>query len=141
MIQTESLCVHYGGQVAVRNASLQVPPGSITAIVGPSGCGKSSLLMALNRMTDLIPQARVTGRILIDQYDIHQPSCSAVQLRRKVGMIFQKPNPFPMSIRRNIQLALREHGLKQRDRLNSITEQVLQDVGLWDEVKERLEHP
>ena len=141
MIQTTSLCVRYGSQTAVRDASIEVPRGSVTAIVGPSGCGKSSLLMALNRLTDLIPGTHVSGRILIDGSDIHSPDRSPAELRRCVGMIFQKPNPFPMSIRRNIRLALQEHGLRQRQQLEAITQQVLEDVGLWEEVKDRLDHP
>lgn len=139
MIQTESLSVHYGEQTAVRDASISVPQGTVTAIVGPSGCGKSSLLASLNRLTDLIPGAHISGRILIDGHDIHANGRSPAELRRCVGMIFQKPNPFPMSIRRNIQLALREHGLRQREQLEAITERVLQDVGLWDEVQNRLD--
>lgn len=139
MIQTDQLTVRYGTQIAIRDASLTVERGSITALVGPSGCGKSSFLCALNRMTDLIPGARVSGRVLIDGCDIHREIRSPAELRRRVGMIFQKPNPFPMSIRRNIQLALREHGMRQRGQLESVTERVLQDVGLWDEVKDRLD--
>lgn len=138
MIRTEKLGVHYPGTTAVRNASLEVPSGQITAIVGPSGCGKSSFLSALNRLTDLIPGARVTGRVLIDCCDIHDSGRSPVELRRCVGMIFQKPNPFPMSIRRNIQLALREHGMRERRQLEATTCRVLQEVGLWDEVQDRL---
>lgn len=139
MIRTEDLSIHYGSFTAVRQASLSVRQGSITAIVGPSGCGKSSFLSALNRMTDLIPTARISGKVLIDCCDIHDSSRSAAELRRCVGMIFQKPNPFPMSIRRNIQLALREHGLRDRTELEAITQRVLKDVGLWDEVSSRLD--
>jgi len=139
MIQTESLSVHYGSVTAVRGASITVPPGRITAIVGPSGCGKSSFLLALNRMTDLIPGARITGRVFFDGGDIHENGRTAAELRRRVGMIFQKPNPFAMSIRRNVQLALREHGQRRRSALEAITERVLRDVGLWDEVKDRLD--
>lgn len=141
MIHTEDLCIRYGSFTAVRNATLSVKQGSISAIVGPSGCGKSSFLSALNRMTDLIPTARVTGKVMIDCCDIYDRCRSAADLRRCVGMIFQKPNPFPMSIRRNIQLALREHGTKDRGNLEAITEQVLRDVGLWDEVSDRLDSP
>jgi len=141
MIQTEALSIHYGSFTAVRNASLSVRQGSITAIVGPSGCGKSSFLSALNRMTDLIPTARITGKVTIDCCDIHDKCRSAAELRRCVGMIFQKPNPFPMSIRRNIQLALREHGTRNRGDLDTVTERVLKDVGLWDEVSDRLDSP
>lgn len=141
MISTEALSVHYAAFTAVRNASLTVRQGTITAIVGPSGCGKSSFLSALNRMTDLIPTARITGKVTINCCDIHDKCRSAAELRRCVGMIFQKPNPFPMSIRRNIQLALREHGTRKRSDLDSITERVLQNVGLWDEVSDRLDSP
>ncbi len=141
MIRTEALGVHYGSLTAVRDASITIPQGTITAIVGPSGCGKSSFLSALNRMTDLIPTARITGKVSIDCCDIHDSCRSAAELRRCVGMIFQKPNPFPMSIRRNIQLALREHGTRNRADLDAINERVLTDVGLWDEVKDRLDSP
>ncbi len=139
MIRTEGLSVYYGSSTAVRDATLEVPRGRITAIVGPSGCGKSSFLAALNRMTDLIPGARITGRVFIDCCDIHTDCRSPAELRRCVGMIFQKPNPFPTSIRRNVQLALREHGERRRRELDAITERVLRDVGLWDEVKDRLD--
>lgn len=139
MIETVDLSVHYGASTAVRNVTLAVPTGSITAIVGPSGCGKSSFLAALNRMTDLIPTARVSGRVLIEGHDVHGNGVVPRDLRRRVGMIFQKPNPFPMSIRRNLQLALREHGERRRDRLEQITERVLRDVGLYDEVADRLD--
>lgn len=141
MIRTEALSVHYGAFTAVRNASLSVRQGSITAIVGPSGCGKSSFLSALNRLTDLIPTAHITGKVTINCCDIRDNCRSAAELRRCVGMIFQKPNPFPMSIRKNIQLALREHGTRNRAELDSITERVLKDVGLWDEVSDRLDSP
>ncbi len=141
MIRTEALSVHYRSVTAVRDATLTVPAGRITAIVGPSGCGKSSFLAALNRMTDLIPGAHITGRVFIDCCDVYAKGHSAAELRRCVGMIFQKPNPFPMSIRRNIQLALREHGERRKGELQAITERVLHDVGLWDEVKDRLDAP
>ncbi len=139
MIRTELLSVHYGALTAVRNASFYVIKGKIAAIVGPSGCGKSSFLSAINRMTDLTPAARITGQIFVDGTDVHSSHQDAAELRRSVGMIFQKPNPFPMSIRRNIQLALKEHGTRRRTDLDTTTERVLQDVGLWDEVKDRLD--
>lgn len=138
MIRTEKLSVHYHNSIAVRNVTLEVPNGQITAIVGPSGCGKSSFLSALNRMTDLIPGATTSGQVFIDCCDIHDSCRSPAELRKCVGMIFQKPNPFPMSIRKNIQLALREHGLRDSKRLDSTTQQALEDVGLWEEVKKRL---
>jgi phosphate transport system ATP-binding protein len=139
MIQTEALSVTYGTRGALRDVSITIPAGHTTAIVGPSGCGKSSFLAALNRLTDLIPGARLDGRVLIDGREIGDRHRTAAELRRQVGMIFQKPNPFPMSIRKNLQLALREHGERQRDVLDAITEEVLRDVGLWDEVEDRLE--
>lgn len=138
MIRTESLCVRYGSKLAVSNVSLEVPQGELMAIVGPSGCGKSSFLAALNRMTDLIPGATTTGRVMVDCCDVYDKGRSSVELRKCVGMIFQTPNPFPMSIRRNIQLALREHGLRDKQRCDQIMEEALMDVGLWDEVKDRL---
>ncbi|MEM7305127.1 MAG: phosphate ABC transporter ATP-binding protein [Planctomycetota bacterium] len=140
MIRTERVSVSYAGRPVVRDVDLSVPRGSIGAIVGPSGCGKSSLLAALNRMTDLIPTARVEGRIFVDDTDVLASGTDPIALRRRVGMIFQKPNPFPLSIRRNVQLALAEHGTP-RDRLDAITERVLRDVGLFDDVKDRLDAP
>ena len=139
MIRTEQLSVRYRSVTAVRDVTLTVPNGAVTAVVGPSGCGKSSFLSALNRMTDLIPGAQVSGRVIIDCCDIHDACRPPAELRRCVGMIFQKPNPFPMSIRRNIQLALKEHGQRSRQRLEQITERVLRDVGLWDDVRQRLD--
>ena len=139
MIQTKELSVYYDRKIVIRDASLTVADGTISAIVGPSGCGKSSFMMALNRMTDLIPRATTTGEVIIDGKDINRSGCSLIELRRTVGMIFQKPNPFPMSIRKNIQLALREHGVRERGQLEKVTEGVLKDVGLWDEVKDRLD--
>lgn len=140
MIRTEGLSVHYGNAIAVRDISLTVPQGHVTAIVGPSGCGKSSFLLSLNRMTDLVPGATTSGRIVIDDQDVLVGNHDPAELRRKVGLIFQKPNPFPLSIRQNIQLALKEHGQHSRSELEAITEQVLQETGLWDEVKDRLGH-
>ncbi len=138
MIRTNDLSVHYDSLTAVREATVTIPDGEITAIVGPSGCGKTSFLAALNRMTDLIPGARITGNVMVDCCDIHDSCRSPAELRRCVGMIFQKPNPFPMSIRQNIQLALKEHGERNRAKLSAITQRVLEDVGLWMEVKDRL---
>lgn len=141
MVRVENLNVFYGSQLALRDVSLAVEQGTITAIVGPSGCGKSSLLAALNRITDLIPGARMTGRVAVDGIDFSRNGASVIELRRRVGMIFQRPNPFPTSIRRNIQLALREHGTRDRRQLDEIAERVLEDVGLWEEVRHRLDRP
>ncbi|HRF00244.1 MAG TPA: phosphate ABC transporter ATP-binding protein [Pirellulaceae bacterium] len=139
MIRVDRLTIRYGDRVALRDVTLEVPNGSVTAIVGPSGCGKSSLLQAINRLTDLVPGAEVSGSIEVDGRSVHDGRRAVVDLRRDVGMIFQRPNPFPTSIRRNLQLALREHGVRRRDELERTTERVLRDVGLWDEVRDRLD--
>jgi len=139
MISTQNLSIAYNGRTVLQDASIVAKPGTVLALVGPSGCGKSSLLMALNRMTELIPGASVSGQIKFNDHEIDKAFPSAIELRRHVGMIFQKPNPFAMSIRRNIELALREHGQRNRKELQRITEAVLIDVGLWDEVHNRLD--
>ena len=141
MIQTIDLSISYSGKRILDSVSLSVPQGQILAIVGPSGCGKSSFLAALNRLTDMIPDAKVDGQVLVDCCDVNSATRSAAELRKCVGMIFQKPNPFDMSIRRNIQLALKEHGVREKHKLEEITESVLRKVGLWDEVADRLNHP
>lgn len=138
MIKTEGLKVFYGTQLALNNVDLHIEVGQVTAIVGPSGCGKSSFLSAINRMTDMLPGASVQGKVFFDCCDINAPGYKVTDLRKCVGMIFQRPNPFPMSIEKNIQLALKEHGMRDRTKLQQVTEQVLRDVGLWDEVKDRL---
>ncbi|MBI1374665.1 MAG: ATP-binding cassette domain-containing protein [Phycisphaera sp.] len=140
-LRISELTVRYGQTTAVADVSLDIPAGAITAIVGPSGCGKSSLLAALNRMTDLIPTAVVTGHVRVGDTDVYDVRTDVVALRRRVGMIFQRPNPFAMSVRRNVTLALREHGVSDRAILDAITERALRDVGLWDEVRDRLDRP
>ena len=138
-IDVEGLALHYDGQAAFEDVSLSIETGGITAIVGPSGCGKTSFLLSLNRLTDLVPRCRVTGRIRIGGDDILAPRHDVVSLRRRVGMIFQKPNPFPFSIRRNLAFPLREHGVKDRDMIDARIESALRDVGLWNEVRDRLD--
>lgn len=140
-IEVERLSLHYGEKPAFHDVTLSINKGCITALVGPSGCGKTSFLMSLNRLTDLIPGCRVSGRIGIDALDVLAPQTDVIRLRRLVGMIFQKPNPFPLSIRRNLEFPLREHGLRDRERITLAVETVLRDVGLWDEVKDRLDSP
>jgi len=141
LIDVDSLSLYYGARPAFRDVTLSIGTGNITALVGPSGCGKTSFLTALNRLTDLIPGCRVTGRIRMGTLDVLAPQTDVIRLRRLVGMIFQKPNPFPLSIRKNLAFPLREHGLRDCDQITRTIETVLQDVGLWDEVKDRLDSP
>ena len=140
-IRTENLCVCYGGKRAFHDISFAAPRGRITALIGPSGCGKTSLLQCLNRLTDLVPGCCVTGRVLVDDIDVNHPRVDMIALRRHVGMLFQKPNPFALSIRRNLELPLREHGVRQRGELTARVEQALRETGLWDEVRDRLDEP
>lgn len=140
-ISVRNLSLHYDGQPALDNVTLDIYRGCITALIGPSGCGKTSFLSSLNRLTDLITNCTVTGEINIEGDGIHAANTDVQALRRRVGMIFQKPNPFPLSIRRNIQMPLREHGVKERAVLEAKMEIVLRDVGLWEEVKDRLDSP
>jgi len=118
-----------------------VHSGCVTALVGPSGCGKTSFLNCINRLTDLIPTAKLRGELHLGDLDLLDPKLDVIALRRRVGMVFQRPNPFPLSIRRNLDLPLKEHGLRSRARRNDAIEGALRDVGLWEEVKDRLEAP
>ncbi len=138
LIQTENLSLHYGKKTAFCHVNLPINAGCITALVGPSGCGKTSFLSCLNRLTDLIPRCRVSGSIRLGSLEILSPQINAIALRRRVGMIFQKPNPFPFSIWKNLAFPLQEHGIKNREEIDHLIETTLQDVGLWDEVKDRL---
>lgn len=138
LIQAENVTLQYGQKTAFANVSIGINAGEIFALVGPSGCGKTSFLSCLNRLTDLIPHCRVKGRIRIGNLEVLDANIDAIALRRKVGMIFQKPNPFPLSIWKNLELPLREHGIRNREQIDAIVETTLKDVGLWDEVKDRL---
>ncbi len=138
LIQVENFSLRYGLKTALANVTLDIYRGCITALIGPSGCGKTSFLSSINRLTDLIPGCGITGRICIDGGDIHDPARDVQALRRQIGMVFQKPTPFPLSIYRNIELPLHEHGVKRRVDTVAIIEQVLRDVGLWEEVHDRL---
>ncbi len=140
-LEIEALSVSYGGRVALHEVSFGAPAGSVTALVGPSGCGKTSLLNCLNRMTDLLPGCTVDGRVRLFGDDVLAPDRDLLALRRRVGMIFQRPNPFDLSIRRNIDLPLREHGVRRPDARAARLEQALRDVGLWPEVCHRLDRP
>ena len=137
-IDTQRLSLAYGTKTAFANVTMTIEAGKITTLVGPSGCGKSSFLSCLNRLTDLIPQTKVTGSIRLDGVEILHHPIDAIALRRRVGTIFQKPNPFPFSIWKNLAFPLQEHGIKKRDQLHRLIETALQDVGLWHEVKDRL---
>ncbi|MEM7014035.1 MAG: ATP-binding cassette domain-containing protein, partial [Verrucomicrobiota bacterium] len=132
-MRASSLTLRYGDKIAYQDVSMDIAQGEITALVGPSGCGKSSFLQSLNRLTDMIPNCVVTGEISLDGKSICNGDTDVVSLRRRVGLIFQKPNPFPYSIRRNLEFPLKEHGVKDRDERHEIIERRLIEVGLWDE--------
>ncbi len=140
VIDTENLSVRYGAQVAVKDVTLPFYGKLITAIIGPSGCGKSTLLRTLNRMNDTIPSVEVEGKVLLDGRDIYAPDCDVINLRRRVGMVFQQPNPFPKSIYDNVAFGPRINGLaKSRSDLRDRVEHALRSAALWDEVKDRLQ--
>ncbi len=141
LVRARGLSLRYGRAAAFENVTLDVQAGCITALVGPSGCGKTSFLNCINRLTDLIPGARVSGELRLGDVDLLDPRLHVTALRRRVGMVFQRPNPFPLSIRRNLDLPLREHGMRSRSRRDDAMEKVLRDVGLWEEVRDRLESP
>lgn len=137
-ISARDLNLHYGDKHALRNISMDIAPNRVTALIGPSGCGKSTFLRCLNRMNDLIDSARTTGKVLVDGQDIYARDVDPVLLRGKVGMIFQKSNPFPKSIYDNIAYGPRIHGTKDRKTLDQIVETSLRGAALWDEVKDDL---
>jgi phosphate transport system ATP-binding protein len=138
-MRTEKLTAWYGTQMAIQNVNLEIRPNVITAIIGPSGCGKSTLIRCLNRLHELIPGARVAGKVWLDDQDIYDPSVDPVEVRRKIGMVFQRPNPFPtMSVFDNVAAGLKLHGRYDRRRLAEIVEQSLRKAALWDEVKDKL---
>ena len=139
LIQTQQLSLSYGNKLAFADVTMSIPLGSITALVGPSGCGKSSFLTCLNRLSDLISECRVSGNIYLKSCNIRNRKIDTMSLRRQVGTIFQKANPFPMSIRKNIAFPLKEHGIKNCQQIDRIVEKSLRDVGLWSEVKDRLQ--
>ncbi len=138
-LRTEKANLYYGSFQALRNVTLDIPACAITAIIGPSGCGKSSLLRLFNRMNDLIPGARVEGNVELDGILIYDSKIDVVELRKKVGMVFQKPNPFPMSVFENVAFGPKRHGISNRAELEEIVEKSLHQAALWDEVKDKLE--
>lgn len=140
-LQIKNMNFFYGKSQALYDINLDVPKNSITAFIGPSGCGKSTFLKSLNRMNDLIEGTRVEGELLLDGNDIYAADTDVVELRQHVGMVFQRPNPFPMSIYDNIAYGCRIHGTRQRKQLDEIVEKSLHRAALWDEVKDRLTAP
>lgn len=138
IITTDNLCLWYGSTQALKNISLGIAETSITALIGPSGCGKSTFLKTLNRMNELIAGVRISGGVQYKNADIFDPSVDISSLRRQIGMVFQKPNPFPMSIFDNVAYGPRTHGVKNRAELSDIVERSLRDAAIWEEVKDRL---
>jgi phosphate transport system ATP-binding protein len=137
-IETRNLDFFYGTKPALKKLNIACHEKRVTAIIGPSGCGKSTFIRTLNRMNDVVPGTRLEGEILLDGRNIHAPDMDVVELRRRVGMVFQKPNPFPKSIYDNAAYGLRVNGMRNRDRLDEAVEKSLRHAALWDEVKDRL---
>jgi phosphate transport system ATP-binding protein len=140
-IQASGLNLHYGQFHALKDVNIAIRPRAITSIIGPSGCGKSTLLRCFNRMNDLIDSVRVTGQILLDGQDIYQAGMPLTKLRRRVGMVFQRPNPFPLSVFENISYGRRVHGLTDKAQLEAAAEVALKATALWDDVKDKLDVP
>lgn len=138
-IITEQLNLYYGSNHALKNIDLKIRANAVTAFIGPSGCGKSTFLKTLNRMNDLIDGVKIEGKVYLDGKDIYASGTDVTQLRKRVGMVFQQPNPFPMSIYDNIAYGPRVHGVKDADRLDEIVENSLRGAVIWDEVKDRLQ--
>jgi len=138
IIETKDLKLWYGSTQALKGVSMEIPDKSITALIGPSGCGKSTCLKTLNRMNDLIPDVRIEGQVLYKGQDIYAPGVDVNDLRREVGMVFQKPNPFPMSVYDNVAYGPRTHGVRGKAKLDDIVESSLRDAAIWDELKDRL---
>ena len=138
LISVKDLCLWYGKTQALKDIQIDIPEKSITALIGPSGCGKSTFLKTLDRMNDLIPGVSITGEVTYRGENIFAPSVDVCALRRQIGMVFQKPNPFPMSIYDNIAYGPRTHGIRAKARLDDVVERSLRDAAIWDEVKDRL---
>lgn len=138
IITAKGLCLWYGEAMALKNIDIEIPEKSVTALIGPSGCGKSTFLKTLNRMNELIPTVKISGDVTYTGKSIFDKAVDVNELRREVGMVFQKPNPFPMSIYDNIAYGPRTHGIKSKSELDGIVENALRDAAIWDEVKDRL---
>ncbi|MFZ4399196.1 MAG: phosphate ABC transporter ATP-binding protein PstB [Bacteroidales bacterium] len=137
-IHTENMYLHYGSKMALNNISINIPENKVTALIGPSGCGKSTFLRSLNRMNDLIDSVKIEGNIFIDDINIYDKNIDVVNLRKKVGMVFQKSNPFAKSIFENVAYGPRINGINNKNELTEIVEKSLQNAAIWDEVKDRL---
>ncbi|MBX7246178.1 MAG: phosphate ABC transporter ATP-binding protein PstB [Candidatus Sumerlaeaceae bacterium] len=138
-ISAQDLSIFYGANRAVKNVSMEIRENRVTALIGPSGCGKSTFLRALNRMNDIIPSVRAEGRVFLDGQDIYAPRVDVIDVRRRVGMVFQKSNPFPKSIFENVAYGLRINGVRSRKVIEQQVEKSLRGAALWDEVKDRLQ--
>ena len=138
IITAKNMCLWYGDHQALKNVNINIPEKSITAFIGPSGCGKSTFLKTLNRMNDLIPSVKIIGDIRYGGTDIFSKEVDVNHLRKEIGMVFQKPNPFPMSIYDNVAYGPRTHGITNKVKLDEIVERALRDAAIWDEVKDRL---
>ena len=138
IIESRALNLYYGDNHALKDISIQIPANKITALIGPSGCGKSTFLKTLNRMNDLVPGVRIDGEVFYNGENIYGKDVDVTRLRRQIGMVFQKANPFPMSIYDNIAYGPRTHGVRGKAKLDDIVERSLRDAAIWDEVKDRL---
>lgn len=138
ILTSENLCLWYSETQALKGISMEIPENSITALIGPSGCGKSTFLKTLNRMNDLVQGVKITGTVKYQGQDIFASSVDVNSLRRDIGMVFQKPNPFPMSVYDNVAYGPRTHGVRSKARLDEIVEQSLRGAAIWDELKDRL---
>ena len=138
VMTVKDLCLWYGNTQALKNINIEIEEHSITALIGPSGCGKSTFLKTLNRMNDLVPSVRITGEVYYRGNNIFGAKTDVNELRRSIGMVFQKPNPFPMSIYDNIAYGPRTHGIKNKAKLDDIVERSLRGAAIWEEVKDRL---
>ena len=138
ILQSEGLDLFYGDHQALKSITMAIPEKQITALIGPSGCGKSTFMKTINRMNDLVPGVTIRGKLFYREQDIYGPGLDVTWLRKRIGMVFQKPNPFPMSIYDNVAYGPRTHGIKNKSRLDDIVERSLQGAAIWDEVKDRL---
>jgi phosphate transport system ATP-binding protein len=138
-IEVKDLSLHYGEKKALTDISMQIPRNKVTALIGPSGCGKSTFLRCINRMNDLIPSVTITGKMLVEGVDIYDKNVDVVNIRKKIGMVFQKSNPFPKSIYENVAYGPRINGIKDKKQLDEIVEKSLKQAAIWEELKDRLD--